>query len=418
MPPPTRARNARRSKAGLTSVLQSRARPPRRPRGSACKHCSGQRLPSIASAIVWREGFGSASSRRMRVHDHPGCAVAHWKPPCSTNACCSGCSVPSRASPSMVVTSFPSTSLSEVRQERTAVRSTTTVHEPQSPTPQPYLVPVSPGPCAGPEQRPAVVVSRTVGFPFSGNGWASSSGASFRNEPKRRRDYPPSPLPASARGRRRQGAATRSGVSVTGRAGRVERLPAAALNRPSGRGSRPAAPGSSRCRTSSSRSRPVEIGHAVGGQVRDADLQLVPSRATGLRGRAGNAAQQHARSRPLRRTRALCATFRDRAARPRPRCGRGKAIVYCAVPETPGRLAAEAGPGPSVSVRTSPGSCGPPSTKRTRQDPVMALRRPDGSCSARRGPLAGVVLASKRSDSPGASRRQLIPVSLAARVRR
>src|SRR5512141_3216105 len=58
-------------------------------------------------------------------------------------ACCSGCSLPPGASPSMVTISLPATRRSGVTHERTALPSTSTVHAPHSPSPQPCLAPVS-----------------------------------------------------------------------------------------------------------------------------------------------------------------------------------------------------------------------------------------------------------------------------------
>src|SRR5687768_2322662 len=59
------------------------------------------------------------------------------------NACCSGCSRPPRSSPSIVVTALPAAFATGVWQARTARPSTSTVHAPHWPSPQPYLLPVS-----------------------------------------------------------------------------------------------------------------------------------------------------------------------------------------------------------------------------------------------------------------------------------
>jgi hypothetical protein len=74
----------------------------------------------------------------------PGVQYPHWKAPSSRNACWIGVSRPSTASPSMVVIDRPTTSPTGVRQARTAIPSTSSLQAPQTPSPQPYLVPVSP----------------------------------------------------------------------------------------------------------------------------------------------------------------------------------------------------------------------------------------------------------------------------------
>src|SRR5581483_3290468 len=60
------------------------------------------------------------------------------------NACCTGWSAPSAARPSIVVMCPPATAPTVVVQERRGWPSTSTVQAPQSPSPQPYFVPVSP----------------------------------------------------------------------------------------------------------------------------------------------------------------------------------------------------------------------------------------------------------------------------------
>ena len=62
----------------------------------------------------------------------------------STHACCTACSRPSAARPSMVVTARPSTADTGTVQVRTARPSTCTVQAPQAAMPHPNLVPVSP----------------------------------------------------------------------------------------------------------------------------------------------------------------------------------------------------------------------------------------------------------------------------------
>src|SRR5438105_2238338 len=60
------------------------------------------------------------------------------------NACCTGCSSPSRARPSIVVIDPPETAPTVAMHDRSGWPSTITVHAPQRPSPQPYFVPVRP----------------------------------------------------------------------------------------------------------------------------------------------------------------------------------------------------------------------------------------------------------------------------------
>ena len=64
-------------------------------------------------------------------------------PPSFTNDFCSGVSSPLCASPSTVVTDFPSMVEASSRQLFNGSPSISTVHAPQSPVLQPFLVPVS-----------------------------------------------------------------------------------------------------------------------------------------------------------------------------------------------------------------------------------------------------------------------------------
>ena len=76
----------------------------------------------------------------------PGVHSPHCAPPISWNACWSGESGPSPASPSTVTTSWPSTWPTGTRpgSRRRARRRRSTAHAPHSPSPQPSLVPVRP----------------------------------------------------------------------------------------------------------------------------------------------------------------------------------------------------------------------------------------------------------------------------------
>ena len=74
----------------------------------------------------------------------PAVQKPHWKAWASRNACCIGCSSPSWASPSIVVTSRPAARKAGMRQLWTGVPSSQTVQAPQSPASQPFLTPNQP----------------------------------------------------------------------------------------------------------------------------------------------------------------------------------------------------------------------------------------------------------------------------------
>ncbi len=74
----------------------------------------------------------------------PAVQKPHWNACASRKACCTGCSSPSCASPSMVVTSRPAARNAGIRQECTGVPSSQTVQAPQSPASQPFLTPNTP----------------------------------------------------------------------------------------------------------------------------------------------------------------------------------------------------------------------------------------------------------------------------------
>src|SRR6478752_5405670 len=70
--------------------------------------------------------------------------MPHWSAAISTNFFCSGCSFSPSAMPSIVSIFTPSASGARTRQEQTSRPSTMTLHAPQSPEPQPSLLPVRP----------------------------------------------------------------------------------------------------------------------------------------------------------------------------------------------------------------------------------------------------------------------------------
>src|SRR5262245_40637575 len=70
----------------------------------------------------------------------------HWAAKCSMNAVCRGCRLGPSLRPIAVSTSRPLQVSASVRQERCGSPSTSTVHTPHVPCPQPYLGDVSPTP--------------------------------------------------------------------------------------------------------------------------------------------------------------------------------------------------------------------------------------------------------------------------------
>ena len=74
----------------------------------------------------------------------PAVQNPHWNAWASRNACCIGWSVPSRASPSSVVTSRPSARKAGTRQLWTGLPSSQTVQAPQSPASHPFFTPNQP----------------------------------------------------------------------------------------------------------------------------------------------------------------------------------------------------------------------------------------------------------------------------------
>src|ERR1039458_7752431 len=103
-----------------------------------------QRFWSMPRMICSRVGLGFFDSRPTAVSTMPGVQNPHCKASCSMNAFCTGCSAPALARPSMVTTSLSLTVFTLRKHERTGTPSSSTVQEPQCPSPQPNLVPVSP----------------------------------------------------------------------------------------------------------------------------------------------------------------------------------------------------------------------------------------------------------------------------------
>src|SRR5258708_2187553 len=84
----------------------------------------------------------------------PEVQMPHWSAACSRNFCCSGCSVPPLASPSIVPILWPCDSTASIRQEQTSCPSSVMLQAPQSPEAQPSLEPVSP---SGPRSASSMV---------------------------------------------------------------------------------------------------------------------------------------------------------------------------------------------------------------------------------------------------------------------
>src|SRR5665213_993074 len=97
----------------------------------------------MASRICASVGLGFLSSRTLAVMIWPFWQKPHCGTCSSTQACCSGCSLPSLASPSRVVIS-PFTAEAGVMQDRTAAPFIITVHSPHWPRPQPNRGPCNP----------------------------------------------------------------------------------------------------------------------------------------------------------------------------------------------------------------------------------------------------------------------------------
>src|SRR5207244_12239569 len=94
------------------------------------------------SAVWLGRGLPASSSQAERIM--PGVQNPHCRPCCSQNACCTGWSFPSCASPSMVVTERPSTCTAKSEHDFTAAPSSRTVQAPHWLVSQPTCVPVSP----------------------------------------------------------------------------------------------------------------------------------------------------------------------------------------------------------------------------------------------------------------------------------
>src|SRR5438128_7191302 len=99
-------------------------------------------LPFIPLMISSLLGFGFLVNRAFADMIIPEVQYAHCIASALTKASCSGCNCPSFSRPSMVVISLPAARPTWVMQERVGCPSSSTVHAPHCPSPQPYLLPV------------------------------------------------------------------------------------------------------------------------------------------------------------------------------------------------------------------------------------------------------------------------------------
>src|ERR1700680_3919632 len=97
----------------------------------------------IPSRICASVGFGCLSSSTLAVMICPFWQKPHCGTCSSIHACCSGCSLPSLATPSSVVIS-PLPGVVGVMRERVAAPFMITVHAPHWPSPQPNRGPCKP----------------------------------------------------------------------------------------------------------------------------------------------------------------------------------------------------------------------------------------------------------------------------------
>jgi hypothetical protein len=103
-----------------------------------------QTFPASSAAILASSGLLVLLSRAAVAVSQPGVQYPHCMAPISSQACCTGCRIPSSAKPSTVVTRWPATSAAGVMHDVTARRPINTVQAPHAPSPQPSFGPVIP----------------------------------------------------------------------------------------------------------------------------------------------------------------------------------------------------------------------------------------------------------------------------------
>ena len=109
---------AARRVCGLRHASAPRAA---RRRRSSRSRCSGRGCPRAPRGSRRRTGRACARSRSAVATTRPGVQKPHCTAPASTNACCTGCSASPSASPSTVVTSWPSACAASTRHAQTSV---------------------------------------------------------------------------------------------------------------------------------------------------------------------------------------------------------------------------------------------------------------------------------------------------------
>ena len=121
-------------------------RPRRRRRLGRCSgsRCTGTGCPRCPRGSASSLGLGSSPSSDTAAMIMPGVQKPHCSAWRSWNACCTGCSSPSAARPSIVVTSCPSACTASTEQLLTLRPSNSTVQAPQLLVSQPTTVPTLP----------------------------------------------------------------------------------------------------------------------------------------------------------------------------------------------------------------------------------------------------------------------------------
>ena len=102
------------------------------------------RLPLENSRISASDPARPSASSPTADMIWPGVQNPHCRASCRMNASCTGCSRPSSARPSMVVTRRLSHCAASIRHDSTRLPSSKIVQAPHAPWSQPFLVPVSP----------------------------------------------------------------------------------------------------------------------------------------------------------------------------------------------------------------------------------------------------------------------------------
>jgi len=146
--------------------LPPRATRTRWPPGCACRRRSGRGCPPLRPPPS-RARVAVREEQPVGVHDHSGRAEAALETALIDERLLDGVELAGLRQAFDGGDVLAWTSASEDRQERTDFPPTTTVQEPQSPTPQPYFVPVSPRSVRRAQRRERwSSVSKRTGLPF------------------------------------------------------------------------------------------------------------------------------------------------------------------------------------------------------------------------------------------------------------